>query len=232
MFITTRRRGGLGRWRGRGMGTVATQVGNSLVYSSDPVQARSHISAPVRAIGPARPPTSTSTNGTSVGPVPVRTPVWGGGSGIAPAWGSQGPSTWSAANSPYGSTAQNPTNSQALAAAQALLATNPSLLSPQQFQMLQAAGLVSNTLPYSSVSQITPTTPLTSSTAAVNDPNCVAAGCTGGPYPNCTCAAAAATSSFDLGTALSTTYAGLPLYLWLAGGLGVYLLMGHKSGRR
>ena len=240
MFITTRRRGGLGRWRGRGMGTVATQVGNSLVYSSDPV-ARARSSAPVRAIGPARAPTSTATNGTSVGPVPVRTPVWGGGSGIAPAWGSGGPqtwqgrqtsSTWSAANSPYGSTAQNPTNSQALAAAQALLATNPSLLSQQQFQMLQAAGLVSNTLPYSSVSQITPTTPLTSSTAAVNDPNCVAAGCTGGPYPNCTCAAAAATSSFDLGTALSTTYAGLPLYLWLAGGLGVYLLMGHKSGRR
>ena len=57
-----------------------------------PGAARSHISAPVRAIGPARAPTSTATNGTSVGPVPVRTPVWGGGSGIAPAWGSrQGP---------------------------------------------------------------------------------------------------------------------------------------------
>ena len=229
MFITTRRRGGLGRWRGRGMGTVATQVGNSLVYSSDPVQARSHISAPVRAIGPARAPTSTATNGTSVGPVPVRTPVWGGGSGIAPAWGSQGPSTWSAANSPYGSTVQNPTNSQALAAAQALLATNPSLLSPQQFQMLQAVGLVSNTLPYSSVSQITPTTPV-ATTATTNDPNCVAAGCTGGPYPNCVCPAT--TSSTDIGTVLSTTYAGLPLYLWLAIGGGALFFLTQKSGRR
>ena len=134
------------------------------------------------------------------------------------------------ANSPYGSTAQNPTNSQALAAAQALLATNPSLLSQQQFQMLQAAGLVSNTLPYSSVSQITPTTPLTSSTAAVNDPNCVAAGCTGGPYPNCVCPAT--TSSTDIGTVLSTTYAGLPLYLWLAIGGGALFFLTQKSGRR
>ena len=123
-----------------------------------------------------------------------------------------------------------PTNSQALAAAQALLATNPSLLSQQQFQMLQAAGLVSNTLPYSSVSQITPTTPLTSSTAAVNDPNCVAAGCTGGPYPNCVCPATA--SSTDIGTVLSTTYAGLPLYLWLAIGGGALFFLTQKSGRR
>jgi hypothetical protein len=139
---------------------------------------------------------------------------WGGGGSSSP---------WSPASSPYGSTPQNPNNSQALAAAQALLATNPSLLTPQQFQMLQQAGLVSNTLPYSSVSNINPTTPLTGSTAAtasVNDPNCVAAGCTGGPYPNCTCAAAT-----DETSSLDADVEGLPLYGWLIiGGVGLYLL--------
>ena len=218
MFITTRRRGGLG--------TVATQVGNSLVYSSDPVARAAPVRGTIAYPGGSRRAPSTNTSTVQTG----RGSVWGGGSGIAPAWGGQGPSTWSAGSSPYGSTAQNPTNSQALAAAQALLATNPSLLSQQQFQMLQAAGLVSNTLPYSSVSQITPTTPLTSSTAAVNDPNCVAAGCTGGPYPNCVCPATA--SSTDIGTVLSTTYAGLPLYLWLAIGGGALFFLTQKSGRR
>jgi hypothetical protein len=53
---------------------------------------------------------------------------------------------------------------------------------------------------------------------------------TGGPYPNCT-AVAAAPSTFDISTMLSTAYLGLPLYLWLAGGVGVYLFMGRK-GRR
>ena len=141
-------------------------------------------------------------------------------------WGA-GSTPWSAGNSPYGSTPQNPNNSQALAAAQALLATNPSLLTQQQFQMLQQAGLVSNTLPYSSVSSITPTSSTGSTTSTTNDPNCVAAGCTGGPYPNCTCAAAAATS--DISTTLDTTYAGLPLYLWLIiGAGGVFLFTKGK----
>ena len=222
MFITSRRRGGLGRWRGRGMGLVATPVNGSLVASSDPVRGT------IRRPAPYRPTPVVPIN--SVQPQPIVSPLWGSNP-ISSRMPVQTPG-WSAGSSPYGSTPQNPTNSQALAAAQALLATNPSLLSPQQFQMLQAAGLVSNTLPYASVSQITPSTPITSPLSTGNDPNCVAMGCTGGPYPNCTCAAAATTSSFDIGTMLSTAYLGLPLYVWLVGGVGAYLLLGHKGGRR
>src|SRR5271165_3838446 len=209
-------------WRGRarqrgGLGLVSTSVGRTptLVFSSSP------ITAP-RPVGPARPVIGWRT--------PVSTPIAPSPTGPAyPVWGRNGGS-WNAQSNPYGSTPQNPNNSQALAAAQALLATNPSLLTSQQFQMLQQAGLVSNTLPYSSVSNINPTTPLTGSAAAsANDPNCTAAGCTGGPYPNCTCAAAAAPAS-DIGTTLSQSIGGLPLYLWLVIAGGGFLLL-SKRGR-
>lgn len=222
MFISSRRRGGIQR-RG-GLGTVATQVNGSIVVSSDPVRR----SAPVRAIGPARP--TRPTNGT-VTTMPYGRPTrqWAGESQITPAWGNNGPSTWSAGNSPFGSSPTNPTGSS-LATAQALLQTNPGLLNQTQWQMLQAAGLVASTVPYGSASQIN--TPLNTTPVAANDPQCLALGMTGGPYPNCTPAAAAATSTFDIGTMLSTAYLGLPLYVWLAGGVGAYLLLGHKGGRR
>lgn len=219
MFISSRRRGGVRR-RG-GLGTVATQVNGSIVLSSDPVRR----SAPVRAIGPAYPvrraPVTTM-------PSPGRPTGWGGGSTITPAWGNNGPSTWSAGNSPFGSSPTNPTGSS-LATAQALLQTNPGLLNQTQWQILQAAGLVASTVPYGSASQIN--TPLSTTPVPANDPQCLALGMTGGPYPNCT-PAATATSSFDIGTMLSTAYLGLPLYVWLAGGAGAYLLLGHKGGRR
>jgi hypothetical protein len=216
-----------------GLGTIATPVGGSIVYSSDPIGPNAGLRKPARGWTPGPSPSFNT-------PVTIVSPVWGNnppgpswppfnGSGGGMAWsgwqsGGQSGGGWSATSSPYGSSPQNPNNSQALAAAQALLATNPALLSPQQFQMLQQAGLISNTLPYSSVSNINPTTPLTGSTiaaTAVNDPNCVAAGCTGGPYPNCTCPA---TAGSDIGTTLSETVAGLPLYLWLLIGGGGILL--------
>ena len=210
MFISNRRRGGLQR-RG-GLGTVATQVNGSIVLSSDPVKR----SAPVRAIGPARPTRPTNGSGSYV--VPGRPAGWAGGSNSTPAWGATGPQQSS-----------QQTNATSLATAQALLQTNPGLLNQTQWQMLQAAGLVASTVPYSSASQIN--TPLATTPVGANDPQCLALGMTGGPYPNCT-PAVAATSSFDIGTMLSTAYLGLPLYVWLAGGLGAYLLLGHKSGRR
>lgn len=223
----------------RGLGTISTQVGQSLVFSPNPVgQAAPTRTAPVR--GFIVQPSAVHNNLVMASPIssirryiPVTgpiatTPIQVGGP--YPVYGGGAPPGWTAGGSPYGSSPLNPTNSQALAAAQALLATNPSFLTPQQFAMLQAAGLVSNTLPYSSVSQITPTNGIAPALAStVNDPNCIAAGCTGGPYPNCTCAATA-TSSTDIGTMLDTTYAGLPLYLWLiVGGGGLYLMT--KKGR-
>jgi hypothetical protein len=255
MYMMAAKRGGrLRGLRGRGLGTVASNVGTSLVFGSNPI-ARTPIGRPVRAypLGPTAPITPVSTSPTSPVPAnpyqpwsnsptgPIANPgpfqfggspgsggrgggSWqqGGQSWQSGGQGWQSGQGWSATSSPYGSTPQNPNNSQALAAAQALLSTNPGLLSPQQFSMLQAAGLISSDLPYSEVSSISPTASVSSSTlsSGVNDPNCVAAGCTGGPYPDCTCPAAAS-SSMDL----STEYAGVPLYAWLIGGaLGVYLI--------
>ena len=217
-------RAGKNRYRGA-LGLVSTQVGNSLVFSSSPITRWG--GSPARRIGPV----------VSVGPIPVRpvgpaypvtrtpggpiSPAWGtsgngwgsGWSGGSNGWGGGG---WSAQNNPYGSTPQNPQNSQALAAAMALYASNPSLLTSQQYQLLQQAGVIANTVPYSSVSQI-PASGGSGTSSSTNDPQCVAAVCTGGPYPNCTCAAAATSG-------LSADYAGLPLWGWLAiGAGGVYL---------
>lgn len=242
MLVTSRARkgyrGGLGSTGRRRLGIVSTPVGTSLVFSSSPI---------ARTVAPIRNVLIPATVAT---PVTIR-PTWGSNPPrnvispvVNPSWPQFGPTSpsgwqtgqngsgygsWNAQGNPYGSTPQNPNNSQALAAAQALLATNPSLLTQSQFTMLQQAGLVSNTLPYSSVSNITPTTPLTSATtattSAVNDPNCVAAGCTGGPYPNCTCAASATSS---IGDTLSETVGGLPLYLWIAGAGLAFLLLRKK----
>jgi hypothetical protein len=140
----------------------------------------------------------------------------------APGGGYGGYGGWSAAGSPYGSQP----NSQALAAAQALLASNPSLLTQAQFNMLQAAGLISSSLPYSSVSSIAPTAGTSVSNAASGiDP------ATGVSYAQELAAAeAGGTSSTGIGADLSQTYAGLPLYLWLLiGGGAVYML---TKGRR
>jgi len=247
-------------WRGRarqrgGLGLVSTSVGQTptLVFSSSPITRgtiRSRVQVAPTPIGPTYPVSApsggnppTAGSGSVYGnPGGSGGWSWSGGGGIAgfqrrnqgnQNWqqgGGQSGSNWNAQSNPYGSTPQNPNNSQALAAAQALLQTNPSLLTSYQFQLLQQAGLVSNTLPYSSVSNINPTTPLTGSAAAsANDPNCVAAGCTGGPYPNCTCAAAAAPAS-DIGTTLSQSIGGLPLYLWLVIAGGGFLLL-SKRGR-
>lgn len=169
----------------RGLGTVATPVAGSIVLSSDPVSQRMPVGAPFYR----RPVIGFRPLGPTFPVTPTRPP-------------------WSAGSSPYGSTPQNPTGSQ-LATAQALLQANPSLLNPTQWQMLQQAGLVSSTLPYSSASQVGSGNP-----AIVPDPS------------------VAASSGTDIGTLLSTPYGGLPLYLWLGVGAGAYLLFSQKSGRR
>ena len=60
---------------------------------------------------------------------------------------------------------------------------------------------------------------------------------TSGSTPNPTYAfqplpTTAPSSRTDIGTVLSTTYAGLPLYLWLAIGGGALFFLTQKSGRR
>jgi hypothetical protein len=242
MYRSVRGLGRVGRLKAlRGLGTIATAVNGSMILSSNPV-GPTFGSKPLRHVAPTLVPSPTIPTWGSNPPGPVwsgsgSTGTWqtggqgwqSGGQGWQANPGNGGGGGWSAGGSVYGSSPLNPSgaSTQALAAAQILLQTNPGLLTQQQFTLLQQAGLVSNTIPYSEVSQITPTSSaLTTSTATVNDPNCVAAGCTGGPYPNCTCAAAA---SSDLGTTLSTDYAGVPLYGWLAGGgLLLFMFMGKR----
>jgi len=123
----------------------------------------------------------------------------------------QNPSQWNSNSSCQGMNA---------AQLEQLAQTNPAALTPAQLACLQASGTVASTLPYSSAASLA----TTGSVAGAIDPQCVAAGMTGGPYPNCTALAAAAApaTSFDL-TAL---YGGLPLYAWLAGGgLALFLVM-------
>lgn len=225
------RRGGLG---------AATMVNGSLVWGSSPITARPPIRVlpgrtvavahPVRAVGPAYPvnvPETTAAPTTTPAPW---TPPWanggyggrGNGSGYGNGYGGgYGGSGWNAASSPYGSQP----NSTALATAQALLSTNPSLLTQQQWTMLQAAGLVSTSLPYGSASLVNPTAGTAAADTSAIDP------ATGIPYAT-ELATAEAGSTSDIGTTLSATYAGLPLYLWLVIGGGAALLLTRSGGRR
>jgi hypothetical protein len=232
MFLRTKNQRGLRR----GLGTVSTPVAGTIVFGSNPISRvwggnplRSGpfpVSSPtrppgylgpinVRPVGPAY-PVSPIANPTQPAPW---TPPWqsggygGGGNGYS--------SPWSAAGSPYGSQP----SSNSLATAQALLASNPSLLTPQQWSQLQAAGLVAGTLPYSSAGLVT-TTAGTSVDSSAIDP------ATGIPYATELAAAQAGTSSTDIGTTLSETVLGLPLYLWLVIGGGAVLLMSRSGGRR
>jgi hypothetical protein len=215
--------------RNRGLGTVSTPVAGSLVFSSNPV-GNSFLRRPAHGWPVSAVPVAAPISTPIVGPA---YPVWGGnppgpaspsplpwqsGGANGPGW--QGNPTWTAAGSPYGS---QPT-SQSLAVAQALLATNPGLLSQSQWTLLQQAGLVSSTLPYSSAGLVTPTAGSSVASSSAIDP------ATGVPYATELAAAQAGSTSTDLGTTLSADYGGLPLYAWLAGGgLLVYMLMGRKG---
>src|SRR5208337_2125678 len=110
----------------RGLGTISTQMGNSLVFSSDVVGHATPRGNPPRWINTAN-------------PVPVVGPMWGGNPPryIPQGWGGGGwgsGSGWSAGNSPYGSSPSSPSgNTQDLQQATLILQSNPSLLTQQQF---------------------------------------------------------------------------------------------------
>jgi hypothetical protein len=97
----------------------------------------------------------------------------------------------------------------ALAAAQLLLQTNPGALTPLQWQMLQQAGLLAGTLPYSSAGAVTTSNGTTPASTA--------------PAPS---------SSIDIGATLNADYAGMPLWAWIAASMGAYFLFFKQGGRR
>jgi hypothetical protein len=108
--------------------------------------------------------------------------------------------------------------------------TNPSALTAAQWTELQQAGVIPSTLPYSSASLL-PTSgsavaagnPLSS---AGSDPQCLALGMAGGPYPNCSPATAAVPTDF-----FSTQYGPLTGLEWVLVGGGAYFLFFRKKGR-
>lgn len=226
MLLRTKNQRGLRR----GMGTVSTPVAGTIVFGSNPVRPAPRPIAPirvgpypVRAVGPAYPisrplaPLAPMYPGWQNGGSGPSTPDYTGGYGSGGYGGGNG---WSAGGSPFGSQP----NSNSLATAQALLASNPSLLTQAQWSQLQAAGLVSSSLPYSSASLVT-TTAGQSVDASAIDP------ATGVPYAT-ELAAAQTGGTTDIGTTLSETVLGLPLYLWLAIAGGGFLLLSRSGGRR
>lgn len=248
MILGNRGRGGLGllgRLRGhRGMGVSSALVNGSLVYSN-PIS---------RPIGPARPvtgggggihpvsPTPPAPASTIPAPTFTLSQLWqyyqqgttltaeqmsrlqnagyltgGSGSGIRPL----GPPGYSG-----GSQNPNlPTSQNNLAQLTLLYQSNPAALTQQQWNQLQAAGVIPSTVPYSDSSLVNPLASSASASTATDsgiDPS------TGVPYSTELAEAEAAGSSGSIGTTLSADYGGIPLYGWLAGGVVLYLLMSKK----
>ena len=199
---------GLGRMRARrGMGTVSTMVGNSLVYGSSPTY------------GSARAPIIRSGWGRGIPPGVV---MWGPSPPVSvtqnypPAWLTAGPS---------GIAAPAPGN-LTLAQLQNLLNTNPGSLTPAQWQTLQAAGMVSGTVPYSSAGQVAPT-------GGAIDPT------TGQPYASELAAAQAAGASAAAPVASTifgtdpvsgaTTILGIDWYYLAGAAVLVYMFTGRRG---
>ena len=221
MIVATRglgRRGRLGR-----LGVNSAVVNGSLIYSNPIAVSRNPVAVRplVRPIGPARPVAITNganpqTGGNGiVSSSPVQSV------GIPNPWG--GLYTGTYGGQPGGSYAGNPaqTSQTNLAQLTLLYQENPSLLSPTQWQQLQAAGVIPSTVPYGDSSLIAGTATTAASSSSAIDP------ATGVPYAT-ELAEAQAGSSSSIGTTLTTAYAGVPLYAWLGGAVVLYFLMSGK----
>jgi len=235
--VKGRRRGG------GGLGVVSTMVNGGLTYGSSVVPASSNLRLRWQPVGPARVPTAPIQIGPAQ---PVTTnpsqpwgsnpPQWGGNpspDGFPVAGGSQyGYSSESTQSGPgwsstYGSSSQygpssggsnpnNPTSANNLALLTQQYYNNPSSLTQQQWQQLQAAGVISSTVPYSNASLVSPSG--SASTSSAIDP------ATGIPYSEelsaATAAAATTTSTSSFvgtdPTTGATTIFGIDWY-WIAG---------------
>lgn len=216
--------------RNRRLGIVSQEVNGALIYSS-PVSGRQVTSRRLLPIGLARPvqvPISLPTP-VRIGPVAQPQPIWnpspggsyygnGGGYGRGNPWqGGQG----------SGYASNNPSSSNNLALLAEQYNSNPSSLTQQQWQQLQAAGVIPQTSPYSNAS-------LVSTGSSAIDP------ATGQTYASELAAAqAAATASTSTIAASSsiigtdpttgaTTIFGVDWY-WIAAALGlVYVFTGKR----
>jgi hypothetical protein len=158
MIVKTRTRRGLGR-----LGITSALVDGSLIVGSPTVRSIStYVRAP-ESIGPRRRtpagPASTASP-TVVGPAQPSS-GWGGGS-----WGGNpnpegfGGSQYGYGGSQYGSqygygsgySSNSPTAENNLAQLTLLYQSNPASLTAQQWQQLQAAGVIPSTVPYADAS--------------------------------------------------------------------------------
>ena len=210
------RRGLLGALLGgRRLGVTSALVNGGLIYGS----AVSSTRAPVRPIGPARPISITSNGGVIQNPIQVTGP-YGGKNGSQYGGGYQ-------SGTEYGSGYQNPnlpTSSNNLAQLTLQYQSNPASLTPQQWQQLQAAGVIPSTIPYSDASLVNPSASTATASSSAIDP------ATGIPYATelAEAEAGTTTTATTAASALTTQYGGLPLYVWLLIGGGAILLFKKK----
>jgi len=222
------------RQRRRSLGLVSTLVRGSLEYGSSPVPAgttfRASSNPPPKTIGPAQPriwtPVAPIVPISPLPPIVGPDPVWTGGGGSWQNGGGQyqpGGGGWRGGGYPN---PNNPTSENNLAQLTLQYQSNPNSLTSAQWDQLQAAGVIAGTVPYSNASLVNPSSPFSSSSGI--DPN------TGLPYAEELAAAQAATISpttaagTGISTDLSTPYAGIPLYIWLGGGVLLFVLMSGK----
>ena len=222
----------------RGLGATSAIVGNTLQIGPS--------ISPVSSHGPARRVTATPIFTPSSPVVPPVGPArrWNGsGGGAQPTplqngtswWQQNGQNNGQGGNGGWGGgggnggggnggwSSDNPSSSNNLAQLVLQYQANPSSLTEQQWQQLQAAGVIPSTVPYSNASLINSGA---SSSSAI-DP------ATGQTYASELAAAQAAaaagtTASSGISTALSTPYAGIPLYVWLGGGALLFILLSKR----
>jgi len=218
----------------RGLGASSAIVGGTLQVGPSISRA-----APVmRPVGPARP---VGPGAFSHAPTPVTSPTnppWRGrgGNGSQPAPLQNGQGWWqqNGQGGGYGGgggysgggnggwTSDNPSSQNNLAQLLLQYQSNPSSLTAQQWAQLQAAGVIPSTVPYSNASLVNPT----SVSSSAIDP------ATGVPYSTELAEAqelsATTASTSGISTALSTLYAGIPLYIWLGGGALLFIVLSKR----
>lgn len=196
--------------RRRGLGDVCSvdRLGNRVcgpnpsgfgMTIARPIQGTIRFS-PISERVPVTPPISTIAN--------PQTPPWGGWNPV-----------YSSGSGNAGITATQ------LAQLIQIYNSNPQALTASQWAQLQMAGIIPSTLPYSSASLVATSGPSTSPAVAVNDPQCIAAGMTGGPYPNCS----PASSAGSITDFFSTQYGPLTGLAWLGVGFAAWLFFKHKG---
>jgi len=213
-----------GRMRGRrastGFGIVSTEVNGALTYGS-PVISRGPIAVrePVRPVGPSYP----------VGPVD---PVYSGG---PTQWGGNPPQAGGWPGSGYGGgygyssyqNPNNPTSQNNLAQLAELYNSNPSSLTQQQWQQLQAAGVIAPTVPYSNASLVSGTSSAIDPATGISYATELAEMQASGLTTTTTAASASSIMGIDP-TNGATTIFGIDWYYLAAGLVLVYVMTGKR----